>query len=59
MLILGSNQDRLEQILKKWLRERFFLKMSWSCVRRIRPLNFQKKLPAWASGRKKFMELVR
>ena len=49
-------KEQIVADIEKWLRGSFFLKISWSCVRRIRPLNFQKKLPAWVSGRKRFMD---
>ena len=46
-------KEQIVADIEKWLRGSFFLKMSWSCVRRIRPLNFQKKLPAWAIWKEK------
>lgn len=52
-------KEQIVSDIEKMAERELFLKMSWSCVKRIRPLNLQKKLPAWASGRKKFMELVR
>ena len=36
-------KEQIVADIEKWLRESFFLKMSWSCVRRIKLLNFQKK----------------
>lgn len=52
-------KEQIVADIEKMAERELFLKMLWLCARRIRPLNFQKKLPVWVSGRKRFMELVR